>query len=1340
MLHVWQDWALCQGLHTGKPVEPECPKDFTPLIHLHGVDEWVYPAKYARTEDAPVEKTAASGGQEHAPKDDIMSPEETHQTDAAPSIRDVPRRTAGPPPFLSRMNVPSKNGRLLLFDGLIQGSPATVMVDTGATRSFASAEWCEAVGLSMVAIDAHHVRLANGSEQSIPGVVPKAHIKIGKIKTRIDLLVTDLDGFDVVLGTDWMEMYNGLPDPAGRKLVANGQTAHAMAEEIIPESISEYIELCSATAFRRYVHKRRDNVEILVAMVTERDIESTPAVPSSLASQSPEHAKLEAQIRAKYADILVDEIPPGLPKKRTLDGREIVFELDTAPDAKPFARAPYRPTVKESEEITKQIQDLLARGWIRPSLSAWAAPVLFVPKKSTDGVTKWRMCVDYRGLNKQTIRTAFPMPRVDELLERVDGAIFSKLDLAQGYHQIRMKEEDVPKTAFVTPQGQFEFLVMTFGFAGAPSTFSFMMNSILKGLSFVAVYLDDILIFSKTAEEHTRHVSQVMDRLVAEKLYCRPSKCEFYRTEVEYLGHVVYADGTRVEQSKVDAVQRWELPANASDLRSFLGLAGYYRNFCPLFSDVAAPLTALTGKAPWVWTRACTAAFEKLKLLLCTAPTLIRPDLFKPFVVMTDASDYGIGAVLQQDQGKGLQPICYMSHKLNSAERNYPVHERELLAIVVALRTWRHLLQDARFAVEVQTDHKALVYFHTQPGMSPRQVRWQNFLADYELKIEYLKGSENVVADALSRKTNLRLNAIRLMADYDPLLKRVRNAYAADPDVVRRMKQAAGPASEGNFRNLHGMLYYVQDGKLRMYVPDDEVLRKELIRDYHEPAFAGHFGAEKTYASIKQWYYWPKMREQVYEFCKTCMSCQLNKPTACPPVMAVPLEVPDSPWRHISMDWVTELPRSYEGHDAILNVVDRFTKWAIVIPCNKTQSAVQMATALFQHVFGVFGIPESIVSDKDTRLTADFTKELWKLFEIHAKKSLPYRPQTDGSTERFNRTFLERLRHFVNRSQRNWEQRIPALMFSYHNAEHKATGFTPHFLQFGRVPRDPRASAEMVNLANGKDVKQWLSELYASFHDATVSMQKQADAMIRQGPDREHVYAPGDLVKITTTHLHLALPSTQTAKLQQRFVGPFTVLSKHKRAPVYEVRMPPQYRGMRTTFNAHDLRPWFPDERHPAYVYPLIEPHPTDVCVVEVADRKPRRGRNANGCSPAEHKAQYLVAYRSNPDLLSWVNDTVLRDIMYGDYLIEKFELMYPRSAEQPCNPVKDYEVRYNDRGRERRVTRAMQALEDGGGDKSSRTSTAPSEEGWPAEDSDSEDAVSFDSEFRLHGGQLTSL
>ena len=291
----------------------------------------------------------------------------------------------------------------------------------------------------------------------------------------------------------------------------------------------------------------------------------------------------------------------------------------------------------------------------------------------------------------------------------------------------------------------------------------------LKGLDFVLVYLDDVLIFSKNSTDHNLHVRQVLDRLREHKLYAHEDKCEFFKTEIEYLGHVVTPEGIQMEPSKVASILSWKVPQNSTDVRAFLGLAGYYRAFVGNFSDIAAPLTDLTGHAAFVWTRIHQESFDRLKLAVASAPVLARADTRLPFVVMTDASDYGVGAVLQQDRGAGMQPVCFLSHKLSSAERNYPVHERELLAIIIALRTWRHYLQDARYQVVVQTDHQALRFFQDQPKRSPRQVRWQAFLSDYNVQIEYVKGEENPVADACSRRAELRLAAIRACADSDPL-------------------------------------------------------------------------------------------------------------------------------------------------------------------------------------------------------------------------------------------------------------------------------------------------------------------------------------------------------------------------------------------------------------------------------------------------------------------------------------------------------------------------------------------------------------------------------------------
>ena len=335
--------------------------------------------------------------------------------------------------------------------------------------------------------------------------------------------------------------------------------------------------------------------------------------------------------------------------------------------------------------MEEQLQDLLEQKFIRPSCSPYGAPILFVPKK--DG--RWRMCIDYRALNKQTVKDRFPLPRIDELLDRLGSArYFTKLDLASGYHQIEVQAEDVPKTAFRTTRGQYEFIVMPFGLCNAPATFQRLMNTVFAEdiNSFILVYLDDILIYSRTLEEHWDHLRKALKKLQDAKLYGRLHKCEFLKDRVEYLGFEVSQEGVHASPEKVRAVVEWPRPQAVKDVRSFLGLASFYRRFIRGFSAIARPLTDLTkAKAKWTWGVDEETAFRWLKVALVTAPVLLHPDFSKEFVVTTDASDYAAGAVLQQDHGEGLQPIAFASRKLNPTECRYGAYERELLGIVWAI-------------------------------------------------------------------------------------------------------------------------------------------------------------------------------------------------------------------------------------------------------------------------------------------------------------------------------------------------------------------------------------------------------------------------------------------------------------------------------------------------------------------------------------------------------------------------------------------------------------------------------------------------------------------------------
>ncbi|KAL4277816.1 hypothetical protein GQ457_03G008370 [Hibiscus cannabinus] len=440
---------------------------------------------------------------------------------------------------------------------------------------------------------------------------------------------------------------------------------------------------------------------------------------------------------------------PGLPPDR-----EVEFVIETHADSAPVSISPYRMAPKELKELKTQLQELLDRGFIRTSTSPWGAPVLFVKKKDES----LRMCIDYRQLNKMTVKNKYPLPRIDDLFDQLEGAtVFSKIDLRSGYYQLKVREQDVLKTAFRTRYGHYEFLVMPFGLTNAPAAFMDLMNRVFHEYldRFVVVFIDDILVYSRTGEDHDRHLRLVLQTLLENQLYAKLSKCEFWIREVVFLGHVVSSEGIRVDPKKVEAIVNWKQPTSVTEIRSFLGLAGYYQRFVSGFSKVAAPLTKLLQKGvKYEWSDARQQAFEKLKEALINAPVLTQPVSGKGFVVYSDASYVGLGCVLMQEG----RVVAYASRQLKVHEKNYPTHDIELAAVVFTLKIWRHYLYGEKCIV--YTDHKSLKYLMTQKELNLRQRRWLELLKDYDLSIEYHPGKANVVADALSRKVAVELRAM----------------------------------------------------------------------------------------------------------------------------------------------------------------------------------------------------------------------------------------------------------------------------------------------------------------------------------------------------------------------------------------------------------------------------------------------------------------------------------------------------------------------------------------------------------------------------------------------------
>jgi len=842
--------------------------------------------------------------------------------------------------------------------------------------------------------------------------------------------------------------------------------------------------------------------------------------------------------RAWLRTKLETEMPPGLPPERSHD-HHIELEAGHTPPFKPA----YRMSYAELDALKKELTELLEKGYIQPSKSPFGAPVLFVKKKTG----ALRLCIDYRALNKITVKNRCPLPRIDELLDIIQGAkYFTKLDLKSGYHQIRIAQEDIPKTAFRTRYGHFEFLVLPFGLTNAPATFQTLMNDVFRDHldDFVVVYLDDILVYSQTPEEHIHHLRQVLERLRIHHLYANPKKCDFFKEEIEFLGHSINAQGISMDHSKVQAVLNWPTPTKVGEVHSFLGLTGYYRRFVQDYAKITAPLSDLLKKdTTFMWTQEHSAAFEKLKVAMATAPVLLIPDPNKPFTVISDASQFAIGAVLLQDHGHGLQPIAYISRKLNAAEKNYATHEQELLALIYALKQWRHYLK-GMVKNQVYTDHHSLRYFSTQPKLSPRQTRWMEIFQEYNVHVDYLPGRANVVADALSRRPD-HLHLLMTMDSDEDLFSTIKNAYTRN-------------YSRNSSKKLHMVdgLWLTDDR--RVFVPDDMILKQQLLKEHHDSILAGHLGIDKTYDNLARYFYWPRMVKDVQAYVRSCPSCCIMKHSNKRPAgLLQPLPIPTRNWEVITMDLVTGLPLTPAGHDTIVTFVDKLSKMIHIVPTTKDVTAVELAHIYFNTVIRSHGLQKDIVTDRGSVFMSKFWKELFRLLDTKLKRSTAYHPQTDGQTERANRTIEEMLRSYINDTQTNWDTLLGAVEFAYNNSTNPSTGFTPFYMNYGTHPAVPTTldlppgqNEAAINLTDR--IQTIITK--ATDHLLRAQQRQSRYANLRR---REVIFAVGDLVFLSTENL--SLPSGTVKKLSPKWTGPFPIIKKIS-SVAYELQLPDDWK------------------------------------------------------------------------------------------------------------------------------------------------------------------------------------
>uniref|UniRef100_A0A096M8A1 Gypsy retrotransposon integrase-like protein 1 n=1 Tax=Poecilia formosa TaxID=48698 RepID=A0A096M8A1_POEFO len=713
----------------------------------------------------------------------------------------------------------------------------------------------------------------------------------------------------------------------------------------------------------------------------------------------------------------------------------------------------YNISRPERQTMEKYINDSLAAGIIRTSSSPLAAGFFFVGKK--DG--SLRPCIDYRGLNQITVKNKYPLPLLSSAFEPVHGAtIFTKLDLRNAYHLLRIREGDEWKTAFKTPMGHYEYLVMPFGLSNAPAFFQALINDVLRDFinSFVFVYLDDILIYSKSPEEHSKHVRQVLQRLLENKLFVKAEKCEFHRQSVNFLGYILEGGQVRPSEEKIRAVLDWPRPETRKQLQRFLGFANFYRRFIRNYSQTASPLTALTStKSAFTWTPQADAAFQQLKSLFANAPILVQPDPSRQFILEVDASDSGVGAVLSQVSNKDNRshPCAFFSRRLTPPERNYDVGDRELLAIKLALEEWRHWLEGAEHPIVVWTDHKNLAYLQSAKRSNPRRSRWSLFFSRFNLSISYRPGSKNIKPDALSR-IYAPDDSNEGPAPVLPSSCTVGVVSWEIEDVIRQAHQAEPPPPS------------CPDGKIFVAAS----VRSRFLQWVHSSKFSGHPGISRTIALVNRRFWWPSIHKDVREFVLACSVCSRNKSSHQPPAgLLQPLPTPKRPWSHIAVDFVTGLPTS-KGMTAILTVIDRFSKSCHLIPLRKLPTSSQTAHLLIKHVFRLHGIPMEILSDRGPQ----FVSQVWRQFctALGAKVALSsgYHPQTNGQTERMNQELEATLRCLTASNPADWSQYLPWAEYAHNSHVSAATGLSPFEVSLGYQPPLLPSDEEMISVTSAQ--------------------------------------------------------------------------------------------------------------------------------------------------------------------------------------------------------------------------------------------------------------------------------
>ena len=872
-----------------------------------------------------------------------------------PGKRDsvVPRREPGTAASVKSSQL--EESRFVL-NGWLDGYPTKLLLDSGASVNVVSKEVVKAMdaenrirGTNVV------ISSAGGRKLNVMGVM-NVEVRLGNSKECskgvVEMYVIEGLIQSCILGVDGMKALEiSLLFGATSHVLSGG---HSIAVNEV--SINSGLDVSSSSKLRNLIGEFSDLFE--------------PVVPGS--AKGCEH--------------------------------RITLEVD-----EPVVKGQYRLPLMKQAVIQENVEKMLSEGVIQESSSPFCAPVVLVTKK--DGTE--RFCVDYRGLNNVTKKDKFPLPRIDDLLDKVKGAkVFSSLDLASGYWQVKMRDEDMEKTAFATPSGQYEFRVMPFGLTNAPATFQRLMNQVVKKIRSVLVYIDDLLIFSKDWDEHLNTLKEVFAALRQSGLKLKASKCHLGCSEVKFLGFILNEQGCSADPEKTMAIKTFPVPKNATELRRFLGLANYYRKFCHDFATIAAPLYELTSKrAIWRWGELEENAFCKLKDLLIKPPVLVPPDLSKPYLLYTDASGTGMGAVLSQRHNVGEKVIAFASQHFKKSERNYSTIEKEAAAVLWAVKHFRSYLIGAKF--RILSDHAPLKWLFGNQGAAGRLGRWQAQLLEFEglEGIEYIRGADNSPADALSRLEILELS---------------------NEDFKIKQEEDLNFSKVRDYLNCKQVWHF----KDRLFIPCQ--FREKLMEEFHGKGV--HLGIRKTIDMMKMYLFWPKMENDIKKFIEKCESCRRAKWTCT--TTYKPLPTCDRPFKRVYMDYAGPLQRTRNGNRYFLVIVDDFTRYLTIYPTREASAHTTMKC--FQNFVMNEGCPEELMTDNGTHFVASSLGEWFKKSNIKHIRTSPYHPSANGMAERGVRTVKTLIKaNLLDKcNHHQWDEELPRIQAAYNASVHSSTGYS----------------------------------------------------------------------------------------------------------------------------------------------------------------------------------------------------------------------------------------------------------------------------------------------------------